>query len=132
MTEALIIDDNRTTADALGQMLNVLGFKARVAYGSGAAMKMLAGGFTPKFICLDINMPGVNGIEILAYLRREPRLIPVPVFVITSDDQPETRRKVMKLGANVHDHQARHHRCIGRCPEKSKVFEVNFVYDKSS
>jgi CheY-like chemotaxis protein len=101
MTEALIIDDNRTTADALGQMLNVLGFKTRVAYGSGAAIKILASGITPKFICLDINMPGVNGIEILAYLRREPRLIPVPVFIITSDDQPETRRKVMRLGANV-------------------------------
>jgi CheY-like chemotaxis protein len=101
MTEALIIDDNRTTADALGQMLSVLGFKARIAYGSGAAMKILAGGLIPRFICLDINMPGVDGTEILAYLRREPRLIPVPVFVITSDDQPETRRKVMKLGANV-------------------------------
>jgi PleD family two-component response regulator len=101
MIEALIIDDNRTTADALGQMLNVLGFKTRVAYGSGAAMKILAGGFAPSFICLDINMPGVNGLEILAYLRREPRLIPVPVFVITSDDQPETRRKVMRLGANI-------------------------------
>ena len=100
-TEALIIDDNRTTADALSQMLSVLGFKARVAYGSGAAMTILAGGFVPKFICLDINMPGVDGIEILSYLRREPRLIPVPVFVITSDDQPETRRKVMRLGANV-------------------------------
>lgn len=82
-------------------MLNVLGFKTRLAYGSGAAMTMLAGGLTPNFICLDINMPGVDGIEILAYLRREPRLIPVPVFVITSDDQPETRRKVMRLGANV-------------------------------
>ena len=101
MSEALIIDDNRTTADALSQMLNVLGFKARLAYGSGAAMNLLASGFVPRFICLDINMPGVNGIEILAYLRREPRLMPVPVFVITSDDQPETRRKVMKLGANV-------------------------------
>src|SRR5919108_1917305 len=100
MSEALIIDDNRTTADALGQMLNVLGFKVRVAYGSGAAMNILASGFLPQFICLDINMPGVNGVEILAYLRREPRLIPVPVFVITSDDQPETRRKVLKLGAN--------------------------------
>ena len=100
MSEALIIDDNRTTADALGQMLNVLGFKARVAYGSGAAMKILAGGFIPGFVCLDINMPGLDGTEILAYLRREPRLIPVPVLVITSDDQPETRRKVMKLGAN--------------------------------
>ena len=101
MTEALIIDDNRTTANALGQMLNVLGFKMRLAYSSGAAMSILAGGITPEFICLDINMPGVTGIEILAYLRREPRLLPVPVFVITSDDQPETRRKVMKLGANV-------------------------------
>lgn len=101
MTEALIIDDNRTTADALGQMLNVLGFKTRVAYGSGAAMSILASGFTPKFVCLDINMPGLNGTEILAYLRREPHLIPVPVCVITSDDQPETRRKVLKLGANA-------------------------------
>ena len=100
MIEGLIIDDNRTTADALGQMLAVLGFKTRLAYGSNAAMSILATGFTPNFICLDINMPGVNGTEILAYLRREPRLIPVPVIVITSDDQPETRRKVIRLGAN--------------------------------
>src|SRR5689334_8596121 len=101
MTEALIIDDNRATADALGQMLAVLGFKTRLAYGSNAAMSILATGFTPKFICLDINMPGVNGTEILAYLRREPHLIPVPVFVITSNDQPETRRKVIRLGENA-------------------------------
>lgn len=101
MTEALIIDDNRTTADALGQMLNVLGFRARLAYGSSAAMSILGSGLRPAFICLDINMPGVDGIEILAYLRREPHLMPVPVFVITSDDQPETRRKVMRLGANA-------------------------------
>ena len=46
-------------------------------------------------------MPGVDGTEILAYLRREPRFMSVPVFVITSDDQPETRRKVMRLGATV-------------------------------
>jgi chemosensory pili system protein ChpA (sensor histidine kinase/response regulator) len=101
MNEGLIIDDNRQTADALNQMLGVLGFKARVAYGSSSAMELLGTGFTPKFICLDINMPGVDGTEILAYLKREPRLIPVPVFVITSDDQPETRTKVMKLGATA-------------------------------
>jgi len=101
MTEGLIIDDNRSTADALSHMLTVLGQKARVAYGSSPAMSLLGSGFVPKFICLDINMPGVDGTEILAYLRREPRLVPVPVFVITSDDQPETRSKVMKLGATV-------------------------------
>jgi len=101
MTEALIIDDNRSTADALSQMLAVLGFRSRLAYGSSAAMSVLGRGFTPQFICLDINMPGVDGTEILAYLRREPRFMAVPVFIITSDDQPETRRKVMRLGATV-------------------------------
>jgi CheY-like chemotaxis protein len=101
MAEALIIDDNRSTADALKQMLEVLGIKARVAYGSSPAMTLLGGGLTPSFVCLDINMPGVDGTEILAYLRREPRLIPISVFIITSDDQPETRKKVMKLGATA-------------------------------
>jgi len=101
MSEALIIDDNRSTADALRQMLTVLGQKARVAYGSSPAMSLLGGGFIPRFICLDINMPGVDGTEVLAYLRREPRLMPVPVIVITSDDQPETRNKVTKLGATA-------------------------------
>lgn len=99
MTDALIVDDNRQTADALHQMLEVLGVKARVAYGSSAAISVLGSGFTPSLICLDINMPGVDGIEILLYLRREPRLVPIPVIVITSDDQPETRRKVMSGGA---------------------------------
>jgi CheY-like chemotaxis protein len=101
MTEALIIDDNRATADALSQMLTVLGFKSRLAYGSSAAMSILGSGFTPQFIFLDLNMPGVAGTEILAFLRREPRLIHVPVVVVTSDDQPETRTKVLKLGARA-------------------------------
>lgn len=100
-TEALIIDDNRSTADALHQMLTVLDHQARVAYGSSPAMSLLGTGFIPKFICLDINMPGVDGTEVLAYLRREPRLMSVPVIIITSDDQPETRNKVMKLGASA-------------------------------
>jgi CheY-like chemotaxis protein len=46
-------------------------------------------------------MPGIDGIEILLYLRREPRLVSIPVIVITSDDQPETRRKVMSGGATA-------------------------------
>jgi len=101
MTEALIIDDNRSTADALSQMLTVLGFKSRMAYGSSAAMSMLGSGFTPRFIFLDLNMPGVAGTEVLAFLRREPGLLHVPVVVVTSDDQPETRTKVLKLGAKA-------------------------------
>lgn len=98
MSDALIIDDNRQTADALKQMLAVLEISARTAYGSTPAMTML-NSFTPSLILLDINMPGADGTEVLAFLQREPRLKAVPVIVITSDDQPETRQRVMKGGA---------------------------------
>jgi hypothetical protein len=41
MQDALIIDDNRNTADALKQMLDVLGVSARVSYGSSPAIALL-------------------------------------------------------------------------------------------
>lgn len=100
MVDGLIIDDNRQTADALQQMLGLLDLPAKVAYGSSPALTLLAS-YVPRFICLDINMPGVDGTEVLAYIRREPRLKNVPVIVITSDDQPETRQHVMRGGAQA-------------------------------
>jgi peroxiredoxin Q/BCP len=100
MSEALIIDDNRSTADALLQMLTLLHVPARVAYGSSAAMSLLTS-FTPSLILLDLTMPGVDGIEVLGFLRREPRLAAVPVLVITLDDQPETRERAFKSGAKA-------------------------------
>ncbi|MBK6794402.1 MAG: response regulator [Anaerolineales bacterium] len=100
MTEGLIIDDNRQTTDALQQMLELLELPARVADGSSAAMSVLSS-VVPDFICLDINMPGVDGTEVLAYIRREPRLMKIPVVIITSDDQPETRQHVMRGGAQA-------------------------------
>jgi CheY-like chemotaxis protein len=59
----------------------------------------LLASFIPRVVLLDINMPGVDGTEVLAFLKREPRLAPVPVIVITSDDQPETRQRVLGGGA---------------------------------
>lgn len=100
MSTALIIDDNRRTADALQQMLEVLGVEARASYGSSPALDILRK-MTPNLILLDINMPGVDGLEVLAFLRREPRLVTIPVIVITSDDQPETRDRVLKGGATA-------------------------------
>jgi two-component system chemotaxis response regulator CheY len=44
-------------------------------------------------------MPGIDGFEVMAYLRREPRLAKVPMVVVTSDDQPETLARARKAGA---------------------------------
>ncbi len=46
-------------------------------------------------------MPGADGFEVLAYLRREPRLAKVPVIIGTSDDQPQTSKRAMDEGANA-------------------------------
>jgi twitching motility two-component system response regulator PilH len=98
MNNALIVDDNRSTADSLVRVLKALGIQARAAYGPGPGMAILSSE-KPDMIFLDINMPGVSGFEILSYVCREPRLANVPVFVCTSDDQPQTRQQALKGGA---------------------------------
>ncbi|NCP88095.1 MAG: hypothetical protein CO094_13465 [Anaerolineae bacterium CG_4_9_14_3_um_filter_57_17] len=98
MANALVIDDNRQTADSLAELLKALGLQARAAYGPGPGMSIL-GGDVPDVVFLDINMPGVSGFEILSYIVREPRLAKVPVFVCTSDDQPKTRELALRGGA---------------------------------
>ncbi len=98
MRSALIIDDNRETADSLGQMLKFFGLAAYTAYGPRAAMIALRN-FTPDIIFLDIHMPGVDGFEVMAYIKRIPRLHEVPMVVVTSDDQPETELKARQTGA---------------------------------
>ena len=98
MHNALVVDDNRSTADSLVRVLRALGIQARAAYGPGPGMTILSAE-RPDMVFLDINMPGVSGFEILSYVGREPRLEKVPVFICTSDDQPQTRQQAMKLGA---------------------------------
>jgi CheY-like chemotaxis protein len=97
MTIALVIDDNQSAADTTSRMLQLLGVEARTAYGPRAALILLKE-FVPDIIFLDINMPGISGYEVMAYLRRDPVLTGVPVVYITSDDQPETAAKARQTG----------------------------------
>lgn len=98
MQTALIIDDSRQNADTLCEMINFLGLKALPCYGPRAAMLALSR-IVPNIIFLDINMPGVDGFEIMAYIRRLPQLQETPVVFVTSDDQKETARRVRQTGA---------------------------------
>jgi CheY-like chemotaxis protein len=98
MSYAMVIDDNKQMADALVQMLNLWDIPTRIALSPSAAMAILVEA-TPRVVFLDINMPGVDGFEVLGYLKREPRLAGVPVIIVTSDDQPETSRRALAGGA---------------------------------
>ncbi len=101
MSYALVIDDNRATADSLVRVLQVLSVPSRAAYGPGPGMAILRSE-TPSVVFLDINMPGVSGFEILRYCSREPRLAKVPVLIVSSDDQPQTRQQALDGGARAY------------------------------
>ncbi len=98
MIEALVVDDNRATANSICRMLELLGVKAQPAYGPRAAILHVER-FVPDVVFLDINMPGVTGFDLMTYLRRDPRLENVHMIVVTSDDQPETARRANDTGA---------------------------------
>jgi len=97
----LIIDDDRRTADSLGAQVGVLGHTVAIAYGPRMAMRQL-GEVIPDVILLDLNMPGVNGLEVLRFLRRDPPTAFVPVIVITANDSQEMRRAARDAGANFY------------------------------
>jgi CheY-like chemotaxis protein len=97
MARALIIEDNRQMADNLRRMLELLGLETEVAYGPRTGLLNLAN--VPDVVFLDLMMPGMDGFEVLGYIRRQPGLDQIPVIIITSDDQPETARKARDTGA---------------------------------
>lgn len=52
---------------------------------------------TRRIILLDINMPKMNGIEFLNELRKDPKLAPTPVVVLTTSDEDQDRIEAYKL-----------------------------------
>lgn len=55
----------------------------------------------PALVLLDLNMPGMNGLEILQAARADPFFAKVPIFcVLTSSTDPRDKRRAEELGVN--------------------------------
>lgn len=95
----LVVEDDRQTATSLAQQIRVLGHTVGIALGPRTAMRHLSQ-VIPDVIMLDINMPGVNGLEVLGFLRRDPLTAGVPVIIISANDSPAIIRSALDSGAN--------------------------------
>jgi CheY-like chemotaxis protein len=97
---AFVIDDNRMIANSVIKMLQMLGYEAQVAYGALPAMQLLAQS-APDLILVDIHMQGINGVEVVRYIRRNQHTARVPIVAISSDTQGELVQSMKSAGANA-------------------------------
>ena len=100
MPKAFVVDDNRITAESITKMLSLMDVEATVCLGPREAIQKLSGG-VPDFMTLDVNMPGVSGLEVVKYIRRDPRMADLPIIIISSDAQTAEMARALLAGANV-------------------------------
>jgi CheY-like chemotaxis protein len=56
----------------------------------------------PLLLLLDINMPGLDGVEVLRRLKGDPRTSMIPVIVLTTTDDPREVQRCYELGCSVY------------------------------
>lgn len=83
---ALIVDDDPAAAKAIQRTLRQAGFDTRIAsdgFGAGTLLES----FEPSAVTLDLNMPGIGGLEVIRYIRENPRFASVKILVVSALDQ---------------------------------------------
>lgn len=94
----LSVDDNVKNLDTL---LAALGdnYDLRVAIDGQTALDLIANGYRPDLILLDIMMPGIDGYEVCKRLKNNPAVAAIPVIFLTALDNDQDETKGLALGA---------------------------------
>jgi DNA-binding response OmpR family regulator len=98
VAKLLMIDDSPTVLKIMSMSLVANGYAVRTAASATAGLA-LARQETPDLIILDINLPDVNGLELLAKLKQDAVLSQVPVLLLSGQDDLERAARGMELGA---------------------------------
>ncbi len=94
----LLIDDSRDILESLTIRLAAAGHKVMSTANSRDGLEM-ARDQSPSAIVLDLRMPGMDGFEVLAALRADPRTSETPVIVLSANVRDQSRDRASALGA---------------------------------
>lgn len=92
-----VVDDSQTMLLSVKQTLEIAGFKVETAKDGADAFDRLKAGFKPDLIITDINMPNMNGIELIKNARSLLRF--TPILALTTESQGAKRDEAKKNGA---------------------------------
>src|ERR1700730_523259 len=79
----LVVDDNADNRDLTQILLESEGFEVRMAEDAAQALGML-GSYRPNLILMDVQLPGMDGLELTRRLRRDPSLQGVIIVALSA------------------------------------------------
>jgi two-component system, cell cycle response regulator DivK len=93
----LIVEDNPKNLKLVRDTLQVKGYRT-IEAGTGEEGVQLAHDQRPALILMDIQLPGINGVEAFRQLRADPATQAIPVVAVTASVMAQERQKVMAAG----------------------------------
>jgi DNA-binding response OmpR family regulator len=97
-TRILIIDDDIGFRDLLRIHLSAAGYQVEVAEDGVAGGRALLEQ-TPDLIVSDVNMPFLDGFELLSLMRSDPSTATIPVILLSGRSDGDTMARAVELGA---------------------------------
>lgn len=99
MKTIYLVDDSPTILMSLNDILTKSGFKVEKSSNAQDALHRFKAGLKPDLIITDVNMPGMNGIELVKEIRKLPAFRFVPILVLTTESQQSRRSEGKAAGA---------------------------------
>jgi two-component system chemotaxis sensor kinase CheA len=97
----LIVEDHADTRVAMVKLAKRAGYDA-IGVGDGEQALVFLRTTRPRLIILDYHLPGVDGLEVLARVRADPRIADVPVVFYTATEPSLARERAMAAGATAY------------------------------
>jgi two-component system, chemotaxis family, sensor histidine kinase and response regulator WspE len=97
----LVVDDSLTVRELERKLLDQAGYEVEVAVdGMDGWNAVRAGKF--DLVVTDIDMPRMDGIELVRSIKEDPNLAKLPVMIVSYKDREEDRRRGLDAGADYY------------------------------